>query len=273
MAKTYKVLDLQTFEAGVGVSTKPLWQDLDLATGHLWDKVYAENYLNWWHPDSKSGEGTIMEADRRIKVINGIIEEYNIESILDIGCGDLYWAKKLNLDKIKRYAGTDISTVCVGENLKKETKTLELYQCDMADPKDNVRFLSPRTTNYPKNQWDMVMMFDILNHCIQEEIDQIIDFLIKANVKYVLTNNFSLKRMEFENNEFKNTPEETGVWWPGHWDGKTKEVRNMPVNLELHPKWNWKPIKSDESHKLTMGEDGVQAPAGNECLDLYKIDD
>ena len=44
----------------------------------------------------------------------------------------------------------------------------------------------------------------------REEIDEIVDFLIKSNVKYVLTNNFSLKRMEFENKEFKNTLEELG---------------------------------------------------------------
>ncbi len=71
----------------------------------------------------------------------------------------------------------------------------------MTDPNENFRFNSPRTMKYPKNEWDLVMMFDILNHCIQEEIDEIINFLLNANVKYVLTNNFSLKRMEFENKE------------------------------------------------------------------------
>ena len=71
----------------------------------------------------------------------------------------------------------DISKVCVGENLYKETDTLEIYQCDITDPNDNYRFHSPRTTKYPKNEWDLVMMFDILNHCIQEEIDEIVDFL------------------------------------------------------------------------------------------------
>ena len=274
MSKKYKVLDLQEYKAGIGTSTKPMWKDLELETGELWDKVYGENYLNWWHPDSKSGEGTVKEADRRIKVINDIIKDYNIESILDLGCGDLYWAEKLDLDKIKRYAGVDISKVCVGENLYKETDTLEIYQCDITDPNDNYRFHSPRTTKYPKNEWDLVMMFDILNHCIQEEIDEIVDFLIKSNVKYVLTNNFSLKRMEFENKEFKNTPEETGVWWPGHWDGKTKEVRNMPINIELHPKWKWKTIKSDEEYHLTDTKTNQgQLPQGNECLDLYKINE
>ena len=107
---------------------------------------------------------------------------------------------------------------------------------------------------------------------VQEEIDEIINFLLKANVKYVLTNNFSLKRMEFENKEFDNTPEESGVWWPGHWDGKTKDVRNMPINLELHPKWKWKAIESDEEFHFTDTEGG-QLPQGNECLDLYKINE
>ena len=248
-----------------------MWNDLDLETSELWNKVYGENFLNWQHPDSKSGTGTVREADRRIEVINGFIDKYKIESILDIGCGDLYWAERLNQKKIKRYAAVDISTVCVGENLWKETDTLEIYQCNMADSKDNYRFHSPRTTKYPKNEWDMVMLFDILNHCIQEEIDQIINFLLKAKIKYVLTNNFSLKRMEFENDKFKNTPEETGVWWPGHWDGKSKNVRNMPINLELHPKWKFKAIESDEEFHLTTGENGTQTPIGNECLDLYKI--
>ena len=123
--------------------------------------------MNWWHPDSKSGEGTVKEADRRVKVINSILKDYEIENILDIGCGDLHWAEKLNLDKIKRYAAVDVSEVCVAENLYKETDTLEIYQCDMSDPNENYRFYSPRTMKYPKNEWDLVMMFDVLNHCIQ----------------------------------------------------------------------------------------------------------
>ena len=123
MSKKYKVLDLETYKAGIGTSTRPMWKDLELQPKELWDKVYDENYLNWWHTDSKSGEGTVKEADRRIRVINNILEDYEIENILDIGCGDLYWAKKLNLDKIKRYAAVDISERCVAENLYKETDT------------------------------------------------------------------------------------------------------------------------------------------------------
>ena len=104
-----KVLDLETYKAGVGTSTKPWWKDTDESPKELWDKVYGENYLNWWHPDSKSGEGTVKEADRRIKVINSILKDYEIENILDIGCGDLHWAEKLNLDKIK---STPILSTC-----------------------------------------------------------------------------------------------------------------------------------------------------------------
>ena len=75
-----KVLDLETYKAGVGTSTKPWWKDTDESPKELWDKVYGENYLNWWHPDSKSGEGTVKEADRRIKVINSILKDYEIET-------------------------------------------------------------------------------------------------------------------------------------------------------------------------------------------------
>ena len=55
----------------------------------------------FYEPPSAKKVREGQEADRRIKVINGIIKDYNIESILDLGCGDLYWAEKLDLDKTK----------------------------------------------------------------------------------------------------------------------------------------------------------------------------
>mgnify|MGYP000217931864 CR=1 FL=1 len=36
-SKKYKVLDLQEYKAGIGTSTKPMWKDLELETGELWD--------------------------------------------------------------------------------------------------------------------------------------------------------------------------------------------------------------------------------------------
>jgi len=268
-----KVLDLDKYKAGIGTSSEPWWKDTDESPKELWDKVYKDNYLNWWHPDSKSGEGTVKQAERRIGIINDIVKEYDIKTVMDIGCGDLYWATRLDFRNITRYAGLDVSSECVAQNLYKETKILEMYQCDITNPEDNRRFHFARTFTHRQKGWDLVLLFDILNHCIQSEIEEIISFLKKADVKYVLTNNFSLKRMEWENNEFENTPEETGIWWPGHWDGKTKDVRNMPVNLDLHPDWNYKKVFSDEEFHLTTSESGTQMPQGNECIELYKLND
>ena len=48
----------------------------------------------------------------------------------------------------------------------------------------------------------------------------------------------------------------------------------MPINIELHPKWKWKTIKSDEEYHLTDTKTNQgQLPQGNECLDLYKINE
>ena len=243
----YFVSDLSAYATGIGATSRPIWLDEGFvgwehnSVADLWDRVYRDNYLNWQSPESKSGYGTVMNAGFRIECINKIIEKYNIESILDIGCGDLFWMSKIdNLHKIKRYVGVDISTECIRENEEKykDINNVEFFISNFSNKNENKFFES----NNGKS-WDLVLMFDILNHCIQAEIDEMVDFILRSNIKYFLINNHPLEIMKYED-ELHVNANEMGIWWPGHWDGKSKYSRNMPVHLELHPRFNFKPIET-----------------------------
>ena len=47
----------------------------------------------------------------------------------------------------------------------------------------------------------------------------------------------------------------------------------MPINLDLHSDWNYEKVFSDEEFHLTSSESGTQMPQGNECIELYKLND
>jgi len=145
-----------------------------------------------------------------------------------------------NLHKIKRYVGVDISTECIRENEEKykDINNVEFFISNFSNKNENKFFES----NNGKS-WDLVLMFDILNHCIQDEIDEMVDFILRSNIKYFLINNHPLEIMKYED-ELHVNANEMGIWWPGHWDGKSKYSRNMPVHLELHPRFNFKPIET-----------------------------
>lgn len=72
----------------------------------------------WPGNDTVCGWGSTMEHTKNIrKMLPKIIKDYHIESINDVGCGDLFWIKTVDLTGIQ-YCGYDIYERSTWSDLK-----------------------------------------------------------------------------------------------------------------------------------------------------------
>lgn len=100
----YPFADGQRFE---GKATKDIFQD-----------IYQKHTWNINTEDSVSGEGSNAEQTLTLrKELPGLLKELNIQSLLDIPCGDFHWMQQVDLEGI-RYIGADIVPQLIQHNEK-----------------------------------------------------------------------------------------------------------------------------------------------------------
>lgn len=81
-------------------------------------EIYHKN--SWKSDESRSGQGSTLDATKAIKeVIPYLMKAYNINSVLDIPCGDLAWGWNWWPILPIRYIGADIVPELVVENRKR----------------------------------------------------------------------------------------------------------------------------------------------------------
>jgi SAM-dependent methyltransferase len=114
---------------------------------------WNERYRNL--PVLGSGPGSrAHSAWLKRRLLQSVIADHGIRSILDIGCGDMFWLGEMSMDDIA-YTGVDISDVIVAKNREKFPR-FEFVQHDVAT--------SPlgRTA-------DLVVCLDVLIHQLRPE--------------------------------------------------------------------------------------------------------
>ena len=119
--------------------------------------VYKNN--KWNGKISRSGTGSEFAfATQKINLIQDIINEYNIQSIVDIGCGDLHWMKTI-LDKNKIiYTGLDVVEPLLHTNkINNPDQRFEKIDFD---------------NNYTA---DLVIVFDVFGHQLHNEVIEMIN--------------------------------------------------------------------------------------------------
>lgn len=119
-------------------------------------KIYETRY--WDTPnnsgESLSGEGSIMKNTILIReAITNILSEFNIKTMLDAGCGDWNWMKKISCF-LPDYTGLDVAPFVV-ENNKKYTKK-------------NIRFINEASLSFlsktPSKEFDLILIRHTLEH-------------------------------------------------------------------------------------------------------------
>ncbi|MCX6199256.1 MAG: class I SAM-dependent methyltransferase [Bacteroidetes bacterium] len=147
-----------------------------------------------------SGRGSMLANTQGVrKGLEEIVENYAINLMVDIGCGDFTWMQKTNLPGVY-YTGTEIVSALVHQNEKlfgsSTLKFIELDICKHELPKA-----------------DLILCRDCMVHLSLSEISMAIKNIQSSNATYLLATTFTGIT---ENKEIV-----TGLW--------------RPINLELPP--------------------------------------
>ncbi len=141
------------------IFTKDLWQS---------NRKYKE---------SKSGAGSFLKNTKNVRRdIPDLLNKYEIESLLDIPCGDMNWISKLDLNV--DYTGADIVPELIAENQRNY-------------PDKNFKVLD--VVNDPLPEMDLILCRDCFVHLPLEYIKLAISNIRKPGIKYMLVTSFPVE--------------------------------------------------------------------------------
>lgn len=126
--------------------------------------------------ESLSGPGShLANATDTVVFLSEIIKKYKIQTILDLGCGDWNWMKKIHFDNIK-YEGWDCDEEMINKNIKNYSNDLITFKVQ-----DIVTKEIPRV--------DLIICRDVLFH-MDKEIGLDLVKKIKKSCNYFLSTSF-----------------------------------------------------------------------------------
>lgn len=138
--------------------------------------IYDNNH--WGGSASKSGQGSDRnQVSKIIKELPELIKEYNLQSILDIPCGDFNWMKSLDLSGVK-YTGADIVDEIV-----------EVNNTNYSGEDKNFVKLNIIDNSLPK--YDLILCRDCFVHFSNDDIIKSIKNIKASKSKYLLTTTFT----------------------------------------------------------------------------------
>jgi 2-polyprenyl-3-methyl-5-hydroxy-6-metoxy-1,4-benzoquinol methylase len=164
--------------------------------------------------ESLSGPGShLSNAKEVISLVNNTVKKYNIQSILDLGCGDFNWLKEVDLKNVK-YMGWDACPKMIENNNKKYGN-------------NDVKFFTKDIVleHYPNV--DLIICRDVLFH-------------MKKSISKKIINNVKNKCKYFISTSFKKVNKNSGIGESLDWDFYL-------INLDIEP-FNLKPYEID--HEL-----------------------
>jgi len=140
------------------------------------ESIFTEVYKQhvWGNGPSLSGEGSDLEHTKTLRnELPNLLQEFKVESMLDIPCGDFYWLKEVNLDFLT-YIGADIVEHIIQENNNKYAKK-------------NRTFMKLDISNYNLPKVDLIFCRDLFQHLSFKDIFKSLDNIKKSGSQYFLT--------------------------------------------------------------------------------------
>lgn len=159
-------------------------------------EIFTQFFLaaNWGSEESLSGTGSTMAATEEIRrVIPLMLDHYDIQSIVDVPCGDMNWIANTDL-RGARYLGGDVVPELVYRNKRKYG--------DLA----NVGFLTLDITRDPLPSADLLLVRDLLGHFSDADITKALANIMNSRSRYLLTTTFPAAKNDKDI--------ETGKWRP-----------------------------------------------------------
>ena len=135
---------------------------------------------------SVSGHGSNTETLQSKNLINCMIkfiDKFNINSILDMPCGDFLWMNQvIKMRPEIRYQGIDIVNQIIKNNKNKYIHKNIEFECE-----DILNFKTDK-------QFDLLLMRDFFIHINNSEIQIILDKIKKWNIDYFASESYSVEK-------------------------------------------------------------------------------
>jgi len=167
----------------------------------VFDNICDNNL--WGGESSKSGPGSdCINTQHIIREIPFILKKFDIETVLDIACGDFAWFKKIELPSTVKYIGADIVQSLVDSNNAR-------YKSD------NIQFINLDVLSSPIPKADLIICRDCFIHFPNQYIKKAIVNIKRSKSRYLLTTSHNWRGVE------SNLDIKFGEW--------------RRINLELSP--------------------------------------
>ena len=136
-----------------------------------------------------SGSGSYYKnAAEKANYLNAKIDQFDIDTIVDIGCGD---GNNLKLFKIQNYYGFDVSKTIIFQN-KKKFKQDRSKQFLIIDKNFDENLSSIRNQKNIKKI--ICVSFDVIGHLVEDEIyDNHLKSFDLVNPDYLIISNFDVE--------------------------------------------------------------------------------
>jgi hypothetical protein len=197
----------------------------------VFETIYHQNH--WNSAESVSGSGSELAQTEKIRLaLPELFQNYHIQTVADIPCGDFNWMRNVDLSSIQQYIGGDIVASLIQHNKKNyTTKKITFEVIDLTQD------LLPEV--------DLLIVRDCWVHLSFENIKKCIQNIQKSNITYLLTTTFTQQKY--------NTDIVTGSW--------------RPINLQQKP-FHFPPplLLIQEESNESEGE------FSDKSLGLWKID-
>lgn len=181
---------------------------------NIYEKNIWGNNKNKKYSGSSGGGSTIQYNKRYIEIVKKIIKDYNINTIVDLGCGDFRIGELLYNDENIKYIGYDTYKKIIDYNMTQ-------YE----EPKFTFKHLDFYNNKESITEGDMCILKDVIQHWSLNEIYTFLDYLVESKkFKYILLINCCAQK---EDNQ----------------DCKTGGCRQLSINYLPLKKYN--PIKID----------------------------
>ena len=173
------------------------------------EEAFTEIYQKKrWGNGSGTGSKLSFDNKKYIELLESIIEEYNIHTICDIGCGDWEFSQYINF-KDCEYLGIDCVKSVIDSNIKEHTVS-------------NINFEHRSVEDeYFPNGYDLIIIKDVIQHWEDEDIIKFMKKLLMNN-KYV----FSTNGYKFMRDPSKNSILKRDI---------NNQYRYFPVNIDRYP--------------------------------------
>ena len=176
------------------IYTSTIYQKLNPNKDKVKKKVFTSIYKSnhWVQKDdslskssiSVSGHGSNINTNQFFnlkKIFTKIIDEKNINSVLDMPCGDFLWFYEIIKHKNIDYVGVDIVKELIEANQAKyENKNFDFINDDIVNFNTNKKF-------------DLILIRDLFIHIQNSDIKKIKQNIKKIDFSYVALNSYNNK--------------------------------------------------------------------------------